>query len=143
MTDESRNEILQKLLYSAQNENTFTLSDLSEYLLAEHVDSEEDIAYFKNELSKRNLLIEDSEDEESDFIAEPTSDDIEDLDEDGDGLLEPEDDEDLLQDDEGDLDLIDEPTDAELEKVEEDESEDEDEDEEDEDEENLDERVFQ
>ena len=140
MTDESRNEILQKLLYSAQNENTFTLSDLSEYLLAEHVDSEEDIAYFKNELSKRNLLIEDSEDEESDFIAEPTSDDIEDLDEDGDGLLEPEDDEDLLQDDEGDLDLIDEPTDAELEKVEEDESEDEDEDEEDEDEENLDER---
>ena len=140
MTDESRNEILQKLLYSAQNENTFTLSDLSEYLLAEHVDSEEDIAYFKNELSKRNLLIEDSEDEESDFIAEPTSDDIEDLDEDGDGLLEPEDDEDLLQDDEGDLDLIDEPTDAELEKVEEDESEDEDEDGEDEDEENLDER---
>ena len=140
MTDESRNEILQKLLYSAQNENTFTLSDLSEYLLAEHVDSEEDIAYFKNELSKRNLLIEDSEDEESDFIAEPTSDDIEDLDEDGDGLLEPEDDEDLLQDDEGDLDLIDEPTDAELEKVEEDESEDEDDDEEDEDEENLDER---
>ena len=140
MTDESRNEILQKLLYSAQNENTFTLSDLSEYLLAEHVDSEEDIAYFKNELSKRNLLIEDSEDEESDFIAEPTSDDIEDLDEEADDLLEPEDDEDLLHDDEGDLDLIDEPTDAELEKVEEDESEDEDEDEEDEDEENLDER---
>ena len=140
MTDESRNEILQKLLYSAQNENTFTLSDLSEYLLAEHVDSEEDIAYFKNELSKRNLLIEDSEDEESDFIAEPTSDDIEDLDEEADDLLEPEDDEDLLHDVEGDLDLIDEPTDAELEKVEEDESEDEDEDEEDEDEENLDER---
>ncbi|MBQ3829915.1 MAG: RNA polymerase sigma factor RpoD [Spirochaetales bacterium] len=140
MTDETRNEILQKLLYSAQNENTFTLSDLSEYLLAEHVDSEEDIAYFKNELSKRNLLIEDSEDEESDFIAEPTSDDIEDLDDDADGLLEPEDDEDLLHDDEADLDLIDEPTDAELEKVEEDESDDEDEEDEDEDEENLDER---
>ena len=140
MTDETRNEILQKLLYSAQNENTFTLSDLSEYLLAEHVDSEEDIAYFKNELSKRNLLIEDAEDEESDFIAEPTSDDIEDLDDDADGLLEPEDDEDLLHDDEGDIDLIDEPTDAELEKVEEDESDDEDEDDEDEDEENLDER---
>ena len=140
MTDETRNEILQKLLYSAQNENTFTLSDLSEYLLAEHVDSEEDIAYFKNELSKRNLLIEDSEDEESDFIAEPTSDDIEDLDDDADGLLEPEDDEDLLHDDEADLDLIDEPTDAELEKVGEDESDDEDEEDEDEDEENLDER---
>lgn len=140
MTDETRNEILQKLLYSAQNENTFTLSDLSEYLLAEHVDSEEDIAYFKNELSKRNLLIEDSEDEESDFIAEPTSDDIEDLDDDADGLLEPEDDDDLLHDDEADLDLIDEPTDAELEKVEEDESDDEDEEDEDEDEENLDER---
>ncbi|MCR5443826.1 MAG: RNA polymerase sigma factor RpoD [Sphaerochaetaceae bacterium] len=140
MTDETRNEILQKLLYSAQNENTFTLSDLSEYLLAEHVDSEEDIAYFKNELSKRNLLIEDSEDEESDFIAEPTSDDIEDLDDDADGLLEPEDDEDLLHDDEANLDLIDEPTDAELEKVEEDESDDEDEEDEDEDEENLDER---
>jgi RNA polymerase primary sigma factor len=140
MTDETRNEILQKLLYSAQNENTFTLSDLSEYLLAEHVDSEEDIAYFKNELSKRNLLIEDSEDEESDFIAEPTSDDIEDLDDGADDLLEPEDDEDLLHDDEADLDLIDEPTDAELEKVEEDESDDEDEEDEDEDEENLDER---
>ena len=90
--------------------------------------------------SKRNLLIEDSEDEESDFIAEPTSDDIEDLDDDADGLLEPEDDEDLLHDDEADLDLIDEPTDAELEKVEEDESDDEDEEDEDEDEENLDER---
>ncbi len=140
MTDETRNEILQKLLYSAQNENTFTLSDLSEYLLAEHVDSEEDIAYFKNELSKRNLLIEDSEDEESDCIAEPTSDDIEDLDDGADDLLEPEDDEDLLHDDEADLDLIDEPTDAELEKVEEDESDDEDEEDEDEDEENLDER---
>ena len=138
MTDETRNEILQKLIYSAKNENTFTLSDLSEYLLAEHVDSEEDMAFFRAELSRQNLLIEDADDDGPDFMGEPTSDDMEDLDDENDDLLEPEDDEGMLADDESDLDLMDEPTDSELEKVEEEESED-DEDE-DEDEENLDER---
>ena len=141
MTEETRNEILQKLLYSAKNENSFTLSDLSEYLLAEHVDSEEDIAFFKAELSKQNLLIEDADEDGSDFIGEPTSDDIEDLDEESDDLLEPDDDEDILNDDEESaLDLMDEPTDAELEKVEEDESEEDEDEDEDEDEENIDER---
>ena len=141
MTEETRNEILQKLLYSAKNENSFTLSDLSEYLLAEHVDSEEDIAFFKSELSKQNLLIEDADEDGSDFIGEPTSDDIEDLDEESDDLLEPDDDEDILNDDEESaLDLMDEPTDAELEKVEEDESEEDEDEDEDEDEENIDER---
>ena len=44
MTEENRSEILQKLIYSAQNENSFTITDLNEYLLSEHVDTEEDIA---------------------------------------------------------------------------------------------------
>ncbi len=139
MTEETRNEILQKLIYSAKNENTFTLSDLSEYLLAEHVDSEEDIAFFRSELGRQNLLIEDADDG-PDFIGEPTSDDIEDLDDEGDDLLEPEDDEEMLSDEESDLDLIDEPTDSELEKVEEEESDEDDEEDDDDDEENIDER---
>ena len=139
MTEENRNELLQKLVYSAQNENKFTLLDLTDYLLAEHVDTDEDIQFFKDEMRRLGLLIEDAEAEDSDFIGDPTSDEIADL--------EDEEEEDLLSDDEDDLmeeedteslDLIEEPTDSELDKVEEEENED-DEDE-DEDEENLDER---
>ena len=48
MAEENRNEILQKLIYSAQNENKFTLTDLNDFLMAEHVDSEEDIAFYKD-----------------------------------------------------------------------------------------------
>ncbi len=138
MTEENRSEILQKLIYSAQNENSFTIADLNEYLLSEHVDSEEDIAFFRDELRSKGLLIENSDEEESDFIDEPTSDEIADMEDEGeeDDLLASEDDEDLLED--NPIDLMDEPTDEDLEKVEEEESEDDDEDEDDE--ENLDER---
>ena len=139
MTEENRNEILQKLIFSAQNENKFTLMDLKDYLLAEHVDQEEDITFFKDELAKLNLIAESIDSEDSDYIEEPSSDEIADLEEEGeeDDLLSDE--EDIISEDETEsLDLIDEPTDAELNKVEEEESEDEDE--EDEDEENLDER---
>ena len=138
MTEENRSEILQKLIYSAQNENSFTISDLNEYLLSEHVDTEEDISYFKEELRAKGLLIENSEEEEVDFIEDPTSDEIADMEDEGeeDDLLADDDDEDLMDD--SSIDLIDEPTDEELEKVEEEENEDEDEDEDDE--ENLDER---
>ena len=138
MTEENRSEILQKLIYSAQNENSFTISDLNEYLLSEHVDSEEDIAFFQEQLRSKGLLIENSDEEEVDFIGDPTSDEIEDMEDEGeeDDLLADDEDEDLLED--TSIDLIDEPTEEDLEKVEEEESEDEDEDEEDED--NLDER---
>jgi RNA polymerase primary sigma factor len=140
MTEENRNEILQKLIFSAQNENKFTLMDLKDYLLSEHVDSEEDIAFFKEELSKLGLIAAESETDDSDYIEEPSSDEIEGMEEEGeeDDLL-GDDEEDIMGEDEADsIDLIDEPTDAELSKVEEEESEDEDEEEEDED--NLDER---
>ena len=138
MTEENRSEILQKLIYSAQNENSFTISDLNEFLLSEHVDSEEDIAFFQNELREKGLLIDAAEEEEVDFIEDPTSDEIAEMEDEGeeDDLLGAEDDEDLLDD--SSIDLIDEPTDEDLERVEEEESEDEDEEEEDE--ENLDER---
>ena len=138
MTEENRSEILQKLIYSAQNENSFTITDLNEYLLSEHVDTEEDIAFFRDELRAKGLLIESSDEEESDYIDEPTSDEIADMEdeEEEDDLLASEDDEDLMDD--TSIDVIDEPTDEDLEKVEEEESEDEDEDEDDE--ENLDER---
>ena len=139
MTEETRNEILQKMIFSAQNENKFTLMDLKDYLLGEHVDSDEDIAFFREELSKLGLIAEEIDSEDSDYIEEPSSDEIADLEEEGeeDDLLSDEDD--MMGEDETDsIDLIDEPTDAELSKVEEEESEDEDEDEEDE--ENLDER---
>lgn len=138
MTEENRSVILQKLIYSAQNENSFTISDLNEYLLSEHVDSEEDIAYFQNELREKGLLIDTPEEEEVDFIEDPTSDEIADMEDENedDDLLA--DDEEGLLDEETSIDLIDEPTDEDLEKVEEEESEDEDEDEDDE--ENLDER---
>ena len=61
MTEENKQEILQKLIYSAQNENKFTVSDLKEYLLSEHVDADEDIEYFRNQLEKKNLIISESD----------------------------------------------------------------------------------
>ena len=133
MTEENRSEILQKLIYSAQNENSFTISDLNEYLLSEHVDSEEDIAFFQNELREKGLLIDSPEEEEVDFIEDPTSDEIADMEDEGeeDDLLADDDDEGLLDEDTS-LDLIEEPTDEDLEKVEEEESEDDDEEDEDE-----------
>ena len=127
MTEESRNELLQKLIFSAQNENKFTLLDLNDYLLSEHVVSDEDAAFFKDELRKMGLLIEEDEGEDSDYIEEPTSDEIEEIEDDGeeDELLgDDEDDEDLI--DNTSIDLIEEPTVEDLDKVEEEESEDED-----------------
>lgn len=125
MTEETRQEILQKLIYSAQNENKFTLSDLKDYLFAEHVDLDEDIEYFKNQLIKKNLLIAESDDEGDDFIDDP--------------IDEPEDEDDLLDSEGEDDDLINddldsltdpEPDDSEDETEEDEEDEDEDEDEE-------------
>ncbi len=125
----NRKEILQKLIYSAQNENKFTLSDLKEYLMAQHVDSEDDFEYFKNELSKLNLLISEADESESDEFEEPSSDDMEEMEED----------DDLLDSDEDSLDaLLDGPTDEDLDAVEAEEDEDEDEDEDDEDEDDED-----
>lgn len=124
MTEETKQEILQKLIYSAQNENKFTLSDLKDYLFAEHVDSDDDVEYFKNQLTKKNLLITDVDDEEEDdFIDEPPT--IEE-DEEEDDLLVSEDDEDILNDD---LDSLTEPD-----NDSEEDDEDEDDDEEDDDE---------
>ena len=130
MTEESRNELLQKLIFSAQNENKFTVLDLNDYLLSEHVVSDEDAAFFKEELRKLGLLIEEDEADDSDYIEEPTSDEIEeieDVEEEDELLGDDEDDEDLM--DTSAIDLIEEPTVEDLEKVEEEESEDEDEDE--------------
>lgn len=136
MTDETRNEILQKLIFSAQNENKFDLVDLKEYLLSEHVSDDEDVMFFKNELDKRGLLTSSGDSDDSDFIEEPSSDEIANLEEEEseDDILA--DDEDIMDEDTDGIDLIDEPSDAELNKIEE---EDED-DEEEEDEENIDER---
>ncbi len=126
MTEETRQEILQKLIYSAQNENKFTLSDLKDYLFAEHVDLDEDIEYFKNQLIKKNLLIAESDDEGDDFIDDPIDEP-----EDEDDLLDSEgEDDDLINDD---LDSLTDPEsdDSEDETEEDEEDEDEDEDEED------------
>ena len=76
MTEENKQEILQKLIYSAQNENKFTVSDLKEYLLSEHVDADDDIEYFKNQLEKKNLIISESDAETPDFIEEPPTDEM-------------------------------------------------------------------
>ncbi len=128
MTEETRQEILQKLIYSAQNENKFTLSDLKDYLFAEHVDTDEDIEYFKNQLAKKNLLISEEESEPDDFIDEPPTDEnMEEIEEEEDDLLASDDDE-ILADDGLDEISEPEPSDSEEEESEEDED---DEDEED------------
>ncbi len=126
---DNRQEILDKLIYSAQNENQFTISDLKEYLLAAHVDIDVDFEYYSQELKKRNLLISESEASADEYPDEPTGEDMEDLDEEEDDLLDDgSDDEEMVEADT--LDLV-EPTDSELYAVE---SENEDEDEEEEDE---------
>ena len=98
--------------------------------MAQHVDSDEDFEYFKNELDKLNLLISESEDDDSSDFDEPSTDEMENMDED-------EEDEDLMDDDDEDLNssFDDGPTDEDLDAVE---AEDLDEDDEDEDEEDED-----
>ena len=107
MTEENKHEILQKLIYSAQNENKFTVSDLKEYLLSEHVDADEDIEYFRNQLEKKNLIISESDVETPDFIEEPPTDEMEEIEdeEEDDALLGGDEDDEILTDDVDALDV--------------------------------------
>lgn len=107
MTEENKQEILQKLIYSAQNENKFTVSDLKEYLLSEHVDADEDIEYFRNQLEKKNLIISESDVETPDFIEEPPTDEMEEVEdeEEDDALLGGDEDDEILTDDVDALDV--------------------------------------
>lgn len=135
MTEENKQEILQKLIYSAQNENKFTVSDLKEYLLSEHVDADEDIEYFRNQLEKKNLIISESDAETPDFIEEPPTDEMEEIEdeEDDDALLGGDEDDDILADDIDALD-VQEPAEPE------DETDDEDDDDLDEEDDRIDEK---
>lgn len=108
MTEENKHEILQKLVYSAQNENKFTMSDLKEYLLSEHVDADEDVEFFKTQLEKKNLLISDNDVESADFIDEPPTDEIDGMDEEEDEALLGSDEDDEILSDDG-LDSLDVP----------------------------------
>lgn len=108
MTEENKQEILQKLVYSAQNENKFTMSDLKEYLLSEHVDADEDVEFFKTQLEKKNLLISDNDVESVDFIDEPPTDEIDGMDEEEDDALLGSDEDDEILSDDG-LDSLDVP----------------------------------
>lgn len=107
MTEENKQEILQKLIYSAQNENKFTVSDLKEYLLSEHVDADEDIEYFRNQLEKKTLIISESDVETPDFIEEPPTDEMEEIEdeEEDDALLGGDEDDEILTDDVDALDV--------------------------------------
>lgn len=107
MTEENKQEILQKLIYSAQNENKFIVSDLKEYLLSEHVDADEDIEYFRNQLEKKNLIISESDVETPDFIEEPPTDEMEEIEdeEEDDALLGGDEDDEILTDDVDALDV--------------------------------------
>lgn len=107
MTEENKQEILQKLIYSAQNENKFTVSDLKEYLLSEHVDADEDIEYFRNQLEKKNLIISESDVETPDFIEEPPTDEMEEIEdeEEDDALLGGDEDDEILTDEVDALDV--------------------------------------
>lgn len=121
MTEENKQEILQKLIYSAQNENKFTVSDLKEYLLSEHVDADEDIEYFRNQLEKKNLIISESDVETPDFIEEPPTDEMEEIEdeEEDDALLGGDEDDEILTDDVDALD-VQEPAESENETDDED-----------------------
>ncbi len=127
---DNKEEILQKLIYSAQNENQFTASDLRDYLLAQHVDIDSDFEYYCNELKSRGLLISEAESAADDFLEEPTGDEME-LEDEEDDMLADDEDDDLVETDA--LDLV-EPSDSELYAVESENSGDEDEDEDEEDE---------
>jgi len=113
MTEENKQEILQKLIYSAQNENNFTVSDLKDYLMSEHVDADEDIEYFKHQLEKKNLIIFESDVDSEDFVDEPPTDEMEEIEEEGeaddDDLLGDADDDILSGDDLEPLDVSEEP----------------------------------
>lgn len=129
MEDNNRyKEILKELIYSAQNENQFTIADLKEYLVSKHVE-EDNFEYFISEMTKLNLIISESENEDE-FLKEQENVDIDSMDE-----------EDLLVDEDDSLDALDEPADEELDAIQreeiesEDDDEDEDEEEEDDDEE--------
>ncbi len=118
MENEERKEILDRLIYSAKNENQFTTTDLKEFLESIHVNTDEDFEYFKNQLEKQGLLVSEVSDELEDFPDSPTSEDME------------EEEEDELLDDEGDdedlLSVDDEPTDEELNSIDNENEEDED-----------------
>ncbi len=120
MEEDNKKEVLQRLIYSAQNDNKFTLEDLKEFLISEHVDVDEHFDYFVKELSNKNLLISTLDD---DVTFDPDGSDISELEE-----FE----EDLLDDELSDQDLEDdllnaEPTEEDLIAVEEETSDDEDE----------------
>ncbi len=117
MEEENNNqEILQELIYSAKNENQFTISDLKEYLISKHVE-EADFEYFINEMTNLNLIIK--EIDSDDNFKEPDSEEMEDLEEDSeDDLLSEDDEEDVS------LDVLDEPTDSELDAIQAEEDED-------------------
>ncbi len=133
---ERNHEILQQLIYSAQNENQFELADLKEILVAKNV-SEEDFPFFIDELSRQGLIIQDSEEA---FIENPDEeefDDMEEEEEEDDGLLPEDDDEsvmidslDLMDPDSSDLESIEKESDKESSDGFDEEDEDEDEDEE-------------
>ncbi len=123
--ENKKDEILQELIYSAQNENQFELQDLKEYLISKNVD-ESDFNYFIDELTNRGLIV--SEPDEN-FISEPDTMEMEEL--------EEEEEDGFLQEDEDDVSPIDaldnlEPADSELSEIEKEENGDSDEDEEEE-----------
>ena len=129
MEEDIKREILQRLINSAQNESQFTISDLKDYLLAEHIELEENLPFFESELSKLNLLIQDSTAVDDEFPDEPIGDDIEAMEEEEDDLLS---DDEIVEEDI--LNVV-EPSNEELDEIEngkEDDDEDEDDDEEDE-----------
>lgn len=119
MENEERKELLDRLIYSAKNENQFTLTDLKEVLESLHVNSEEDFEYFKSQLEKQGLLVSEVNDDLEDFPDSPSSEDME---EEEDDLL---DDEDVVDDDI--LSVDEEPSDEELSSIENESDDDEDE----------------
>ncbi len=114
MEIEEKKEILERLIYSAKNENKFTASDLKDVLESLHVNNDEDIEYFRSQLEKMNLLVAEVSDDLDDFPGNPSTEDMEEAEED-DLLESSEDDEDVLLPDDV------EPTDDELSTIEEDE----------------------
>lgn len=122
MEEENRQEILQKLIESAQNDSQFTISDLKEYLVANHIEADENLPFFVAELTKLNLIINEV-DEEPDFSDGPTSDDMEEMEDDS--LLEGDEDEEMVEADI--LDVV-EPTNEELDDIESDDDDEDDDD---------------
>ncbi len=111
MENEERKEILERLIYSAKNENQFTMSDLKEVLESFHVNTDEEFEYFKTQLEKQGLLVSEVSEELEEFPDSPTSEDMEEEDDD---LLDDED----VEDDDDLLSVDEEPTDEELDSIE-------------------------